>query len=175
MTIPPPGKPLRVLPFEFPLKYFMALIAGHHGFGRISSILSINIRNRLVAMKQIIDSLPKQVDAALEEHARAARALATKARSLFTIIFAASAIWMWSQQSNAKYLYLLLTAAWMVAASIGATLKRSSNSSITAGTMIDLTIIHLGLAAFVSQGLFKTFGSELYLCYFPILAIAAHH
>jgi len=126
-------------------------------------------------MKQIIDSLPKQVDAALEEHARAARALATKARSLFTIIFAASAIWMWSQQSNAKYLYLLLTAAWMVAASIGATLKRSSNSSITAGTMIDLTIIHLGLAAFVWQGLFKTFGSELYLCYFPILAIAAHH
>jgi hypothetical protein len=126
-------------------------------------------------MKQIIDRLPKQVDAALEEQARAARILATKARSLFTIIFAASTIWVWNQQSNAKYVYLLLTAAWMVAPATGATLKKSSDSSATAGTMIDLTIIHLGLAAFVWQGQFTTFGFELYLCYFPILALTAYH
>jgi hypothetical protein len=126
-------------------------------------------------MKQIKDRLPKQVDAALDEHARAARTLATRARALFAVIFAVSAIWMWNQQSNAKYLYLLLTAAWMVVAATGATLKRSSDSSVTAGTMIDLTIIHLGLAAFVWQGLFTTFGSEIYLCYFPILAITACH
>src|SRR5262245_28747777 len=107
-------------------------------------------------MKQIIDRLPKQVDAALEEHARASRILATKARLLFTIIFAVSAIWMWNQQSDAKYVYLLLTAAWMVVMATGATLKRSSDSSVTAGTMIDLTIVHLGMAAFVWQGLFTT-------------------
>ena len=125
-------------------------------------------------MKQIIDRLPKQVDAALEEHARASRILATKARLLFTIIFAVSAIWMWNQQSDAKYVYLLLTAAWMVVMATGATLKRSSDSSVTAGMMIDLTIVHLGMAAFVWQGLFTTFGFGLYLCYFPILALTSH-
>src|SRR4030095_4178755 len=39
----------------------------------------------------------------------------------------------------------------------------------------DLTIVHLGLAAFAWQGMFKTFGSGLYLCYFPILALTANH
>jgi len=41
-------------------------------------------------------------------------------------------------------------------------------------TMIDLTIVHLGLAAFAWQGLFPGLGSEIFLCYFPILAIAAN-
>ncbi|HKQ79554.1 MAG TPA: PP2C family protein-serine/threonine phosphatase [Blastocatellia bacterium] len=126
-------------------------------------------------MKQIKDRLPKQVDAALEEHARAARILATKARSLLTLIFTASAVWMWNQQSNAKYVYLLLAAAWMVVTVTGATLKKSSDSGAAAETMIDLTIVHLGLAAFAWQGLFATFGFGLYLCYLPILALTAQH
>lgn len=125
-------------------------------------------------MKQLKDRLPKQVDAALNEHARAVRSWATRARSLFAIIFAASAVWMWNHPSNAKYLYLLLTAAWMLAAAAGAALKRSSKADVTAVTMIDLTIVHLGLAAFVWQGLFPKLGSGVYLCYFPILAIAAN-
>ena len=126
-------------------------------------------------MKQIIDRLPNQVDAALEEHARAARRLANRARALYILIFAASAIWAWNNQSNAKYVYLSLTSAWMVVTATGAALKRSSDATITAWTMIDLTIVHLGLAAFVWQGLYTTFGSEIYLCYFPILALTANY
>ena len=125
-------------------------------------------------MKQIMDRLPKKVDAALDEHARAVRIWATKTRSLFTNIFAASTIWVWNQPSSAKYVYLLLTAAWMVVAASEVALKRSPEANVTAGTMIDLTIVHAGLIAFVWQGLFPTFGFGLYLCYFPILALTAH-
>jgi hypothetical protein len=125
-------------------------------------------------MKQLKDRLPEQVNAALDELARAAEGRATKARALFAVIFAASAIWMWNHPSNAKYLYLLLTAAWMTMAAIGGALKKSSNENVTMMTMIDLTIVHLGLAAFVWQGLFPKIGSGVYLCYFPILAIAAN-
>ncbi|MGH9768103.1 MAG: PP2C family protein-serine/threonine phosphatase [Blastocatellia bacterium] len=125
-------------------------------------------------MKQLKDRLPKQVDAALDEHARAAEGWATILRALFTIIFAVSAISMWNHPSNAKYLYLLLTAAWMVLAAIGVTLKKSSDAHVTAMTIVDLTIVHLGLGTFVWQGLFPTLGSGLYLCYFPILAVAAN-
>ncbi|MGH9754887.1 MAG: PP2C family protein-serine/threonine phosphatase, partial [Blastocatellia bacterium] len=89
-------------------------------------------------------------------------------------VFAASAIWNWNNPSNAKYLYLELTAAWMAPLAVGAVLKKSSDANLTAMTMIDLTIVHLGLAAFVWQGLFPSPGSDIFLCYFPILAIAAN-
>jgi hypothetical protein len=125
-------------------------------------------------MKQLKDRLPKQVDEALNEQARAAEGWATRARALFVLIFAASTIWNWNNQSNAKYLYLQLTAAWMVMAVVGAVLKKSSDATLTVLTMIDLTIVHLGLAGFVWQGLFPGLGSDMFICYFPILAIAAN-
>jgi Stage II sporulation protein E (SpoIIE) len=128
----------------------------------------------LAAIKQLKDRLPKQVDEALNEQARAAEGWATRARALFAVVFAASAIWTWNDPSNAKYLYLQLTAAWMVMAAVGAVLKKSSDANLTTMTMIDLTIIHLGLAAFVWQGLFPGQGSDIFLCYFPILAVAAN-
>src|SRR5215831_17933217 len=125
-------------------------------------------------MKQLKDRLPKQVDEALNEQARAAEGWATKARSLFAVVFAASAIWTWNNPSSAKYVYLQLTAAWIVMAAVGAALRKSPDANLTAMTMIDLTIVHLGLAAFVWQGLFPGSGSDIFLCYFPILAIAAN-
>jgi serine phosphatase RsbU (regulator of sigma subunit) len=137
------------LPFVFPLKYF-------------------------IAMKQLKDRLPKQVDVALEKWARAAEAWAARVRLIFALTFAASAGWMWSHPSNAKYVYLLLTSAWMVAMAVGAMMKRSSEASVTAMTMIDLTVVHLGLVAFVWQGLFPGLGAGVYLCYFPVLAVAAN-
>ncbi|HZF39117.1 MAG TPA: PP2C family protein-serine/threonine phosphatase [Blastocatellia bacterium] len=125
-------------------------------------------------MKQLKDCLPKQVDEALNEQARAAEGWATRARSLFAVIFAVSAIWTWNNPSNAKYIYLELAAAWMVMAAVGAVLKKSPDANPSRMTMIDLTIVHLGLAAFVWQRLFPGLGSDIFLCYFPILAIAAN-
>src|SRR2546428_1443494 len=152
----------------------MALIAGRHRFGRVTFNSINRLKDKLVAMKQLKDRLPKQVDEALNEQARAAEGWATKARSLFAVVFAASAIWTWNNPSSAKYVYLQLTAAWMVMAAVGAVLKKSPAANLTTMTMIDLTIAHLGLAAFVWQGLFPGSGSDIFLCYFPILAIAAN-
>ncbi len=156
------------------MKYFMASIAAHHRSGRISFNPINKLKDELVAMKQLKDRLPKQVDEALNEQARAAEGWATKARSLFAVVFAASAIWTWSDPSNAKYVYLQLAAAWMVMAAVGAVWKKSPGANLTTMTMIDLTIVHLGLAAFVWLGLFPGLGSDIFLCYFPILAIAAN-
>jgi hypothetical protein len=123
-------------------------------------------------MKQLKDRLPKQVDEALDEQAYAAEGWAIKARWLFAVVFAASAIWTWNNPSNAKYIYLQLAAAWTAMAAVSAVLKKSPDANLTTMTMIDLTIVHLGLAAFVWQGLFPEFGYDIFLCYFPILAIA---
>ena len=156
------------------MKYFMASIAGRRRSGRISFNPINRLKDKLVVMKQLKDRLPKQVDEALNEQALAAEGWATKTRSLLAVVFAASAIWTWNNPSNAKYVYLQLTAAWMVMAAVGAVLKKSPGANLTTMTMIDLTIVHLGLAAFVWQGLFPGLGSEIFLCYFPILAIAAN-
>jgi hypothetical protein len=156
------------------MKYFMASIVGRRRSGRISFNSIYRLKDKLVVMKQLKDRLPKQVDEALNEQARAAEGWATKTRSLFAVVFAASVIWTWNNPSNAKYVYLLLTAAWVVMAAVGAVLKKSPGANLTAMTMIDLTIVHLGLAAFVRQGLFPGLGSDIFLCYFPILAIAAN-
>jgi hypothetical protein len=125
-------------------------------------------------MKQLKDRLPKQVDEALNEQARAAESWATRTRWIFAVIFAASAIWNWSNPSKAKYIYLELAGAWVVMAALGGALKKSPDANLTRMTMIDLTVVHLGLAAFVWQGLFPGLGSDTFLCYFPILAIAAN-
>ena len=70
-----------------------------------------------------------QVDEALNEQALAAEGWATKTRSLFAVVFAASAIWTWNNPSNAKYVYLQLTAAWMVMAAAGAVKKIAGRQS----------------------------------------------
>ncbi|HEU0174888.1 MAG TPA: PP2C family protein-serine/threonine phosphatase [Blastocatellia bacterium] len=152
----------------------MTSIASRHRFGRVSVNPIDKLKDKLVAMKQLKDRLPKQVDEALNEQARAAEGWATKARWLFAVIFAASAIWTWNNPLNAKYIYLQLAGAWMVMAAVGAVSNKSPDANLTTMTMIDLTIVHLGLAAFVWRRLFPGLGSDIFLCYFPILAIAAN-
>jgi hypothetical protein len=98
------------------MKYFMASIAGRRRSGRISFNPINRLKDKLVVMKQLKDRLPKQVDEALNEQALAAEGWATKTRSFFAVVFAASAIWTWNNPSNAKYVYLQLTAVWMVMA-----------------------------------------------------------
>ncbi|MBO0860309.1 MAG: serine/threonine-protein phosphatase [Chloracidobacterium sp.] len=125
-------------------------------------------------MKQLKDRLPKQVDEALNEQALASEGWATRTRWIFAVIFTVSAIWNWKNPSKAKYIYLELAGAWMLMAAIGGALRKSPIPTLTRMTMIDLTIVHLGLAAFVWQGLFPGFGPDTFLCYFPILAITAN-
>ena len=80
--------------------------------GRPRFLQPNKLKDKLVAMKQLKDRLPKQVDEALNEQARAAESWATRTRWIFAVIFAASAIWNWNNPSKAKYIYLELAGAW---------------------------------------------------------------
>ncbi len=129
----------------------------------------------IIAVKQLKDRLPKLVDSALDVHARAADNWAGKVRLIFAIVSAAAALWFWNSGSNAKFIYLALAIIWLVV-TIAVNLRSKngvSDSIVTATTMIDLTVVHLGLLAFVQQGLFPNIGSGLFLCYFTILAVAS--
>lgn len=127
-----------------------------------------------MTIQQLKDRLSKQLDAALEEHVRAAEGWASKVRLVFALVFAASAAWLWNHYSTAKYIYLGLAVAWLVALGLGLAAKQLSDAGVRMMTLLDLTIVHLGLAAFVQQGLFPRVGAGVYLCYFPLLAIAAN-
>src|SRR5262249_35256200 len=110
------------------MAYFMASIA-RSPQGRSRFLQPNKLKDKLVAMKQLKDRLPKQVDEALNEQSRAAEGWAIKTRWLFAFVFAASAIWTWNNPSNAKYIYLQLAAAWVVVAAIGAALKKSPDAN----------------------------------------------
>ncbi|MGH9800911.1 MAG: hypothetical protein ACRD82_11155, partial [Blastocatellia bacterium] len=129
-----------------------------------------------VLLKQLQDSLPNKVEVALAEHVRVAEGWATKVRLWLAITSLVSAYWMWNHHSKAKNVYLAFAALWLVTMFVVGALNRrnTSDSLATKTTMFDLTIVHLGLAAFVHHGLFPKIGAGVFLCYFPILAVAAN-
>lgn len=130
----------------------------------------------MLALKQLQENLPKQMEEVLAEHVLSAESWATTIRLWFAVTCGLAAFWTWDHQSNARWIYLSLAVVWVVAmiAIKGASKGRASSSLITATTLLDLTIIHLGLAAFVQQGLFPKIGAGIFICYFPVLAVAAN-
>ncbi|HMV47381.1 MAG TPA: PP2C family protein-serine/threonine phosphatase [Blastocatellia bacterium] len=128
------------------------------------------------AIKLIQERIPQQVDVALAEHVRSAESWATKVRLWFAVTSVIAAGWMWEHHSNVRMIYLILAAVWLLTAIAVGALARSgaSESLVSKTTLLDLTIVHLGLAAFVQQGLFPKLGAGVFLCYFPILAVAAN-
>lgn len=129
----------------------------------------------MFALKQLQESLPSRVDAALTEHASGADKLATKVRLWLAITSLLSAYWMWNHHSQAGNIYLALAGLWLVTmfVSNALTSKGASLGLVGKITMFDLTVVHLGLAAFVQHSLFPKIGAGIFLCYFPILAVAA--
>ncbi|MDX2043472.1 MAG: PP2C family protein-serine/threonine phosphatase [Acidobacteriota bacterium] len=128
-----------------------------------------------VLLKQLQDSLPNKVETALAEHVRVAENWATKIRLWLALTSLVAAYWMWDHHSNAKIIYLAFAALWLVTMFVASALtKRNASLSLaTKTTFFDLTIVHLGLVAFVFNGLFPKIGAGIFLCYFPILAVAA--
>ncbi|MDX2033694.1 MAG: PP2C family protein-serine/threonine phosphatase [Blastocatellia bacterium] len=125
-------------------------------------------------MKRLRENLPKQMEAALSEHARLAERWAGIVRLIFAIVSAGAALRLWDHHSNAGTIYLALAIVWTAAWILGRLLvHRAVDSGIAATTLLDVTIVNLGLVAFVSQGLFPQLGAGLFLCYFPILAVVA--
>lgn len=129
-----------------------------------------------MSVKLLQDRLPKQVDAALASHISSAEGWATKIRLWFAITSLLAASWIWNHPSNAGKVYVALAVVWfLVAIVVRVITKRgASESLVSMTTLVDVTIVHLGLAAFVQQGLFPKIGAGIFLCYFPILAVAAN-
>lgn len=125
-------------------------------------------------MTLLKDRLTRQVEASLEAHVQAAEGWAGKVRLLFALMFAAAAAWVWNHPSDAKFIYLALAGAWALLGLFSLTAKQAAAANVTALTLADITIAHLGLITFVQQGLFPRLGAGIYLCYFPILAVAAN-
>lgn len=128
-----------------------------------------------VLLKQLQDSLPNKVETALAEHVRVAESWATKIRLWMALTSLVAAYWMWNHHSKATTIYLAFAGLWLVTIFVVSALsKRNATEAMaTKTTLFDLTIVHLGLAAFIQQGLFPKIGAGIFLCYFPILAVAA--
>lgn len=129
----------------------------------------------VIPIKQLKDRLPGQVEAALGEHAKLAEGIATKLRYLFALSFLASAVWIWTHAPAARNLYLAFAAVWAVlAVTVSLWSRRGATQSLVSRTtFLDTSVIHLAILAFVMQGLFPVLGPGIFLCYFPVLAVAA--
>ncbi len=130
----------------------------------------------MLVLKQLQENLPKQMEEVLAEHVLSAESWATVIRFWFAVTSFMAAFWMWDHRSNARLIYLSSGVVWLVAMiAIKALVKGKASTALVSGTtLFDVTIIHLALAAFVQQGLFPKIGAGVFLCYFPILAVAAN-
>jgi hypothetical protein len=119
-------------------------------------------------MKKLKNSLPQQAEELLAQHAQQTESLAGQVRLGLGLICLAAAVWSWQKSPNAAPTYLLFATLWLVA-TFAARLRASSELN----ALIDITLVHLGLLAFIVQGFFPTLGGGVALFYFPILAAIA--
>ncbi|MBK9315011.1 MAG: SpoIIE family protein phosphatase [Acidobacteria bacterium] len=128
-----------------------------------------------VALKRLKEGMPEQITEALDKHIVAAARWATIVRAVFALTYAAAGIRLWSHQSNARIIYLGMAVIWAILAIVISVRAKSaaSDSLVSTAAMIDVTVVNIGLLAFVQQGLFPHIGAGLFMSYFPILAVAA--
>lgn len=134
------------------------------------------------AIKLIKNNFSSHLDAALTEHVRATESWAGKVRLFFAVAFAAATGWTWDRPDNTKLICLALTIGWVAVMLVVRSRqgRGATTSQVTANTLIDVTVINLGLLALLNHGqqghlgLFAELGTGLFLCYFPLLAVAAN-
>src|SRR5437870_791046 len=114
-----------------------------------------------MSVKLLQERLPQQVDAALASHVGPAVGWATMVRFWFAVTSLLAAVGTWNHASNARMIYLALAIVWqLMAVTVSALTKRGATESlISATTLLDITIVHLGLIVFVQQGLFPKLGA----------------
>jgi hypothetical protein len=122
-------------------------------------------------MKKLKESLTTQVNELLAKHASEAEKLASQVRLGLAITCLAGAAWSWRKVPGATSLYLIFAAVWLVAMFAGK--LRAKRGASDVGTLIDITLVHLGLLAFIVKGYFPWLGGGIALFYFPVLLAAA--
>jgi hypothetical protein len=125
-----------------------------------------------IALKRLKSDLPRHVDAALDQHALKANRWATRARiALGVITFIAA--WVYPATPEIDPVLGVIAAAWIALALAAHFLTRnnSSDSLVRTTTLLDFTVLHVGLIAgtrLESSGFLL-----LLFCYFPLLAIVS--
>jgi hypothetical protein len=125
----------------------------------------------LQTMGKLKDSLSQQADELLNQQAAKAESWASQVRLGLALTSLGAALWGWQYAPAVTTLYLLNAALWVVAFLAGK--ARAKSGAQDTMTLIDITLVHLGLLAFIVQGFFPSLGGGLALFYFPILVAAA--
>jgi hypothetical protein len=125
-------------------------------------------------MKLLKERLPNLVDEALGQHTRFAEGWAGNLRLFFAGMFFSAGFRSGGDFPSAKSIYISLAVGWLILYLIGKIwAKPGTDSKVTIATLLDFSLLNLGLLLFTSRGLFADFSTGLYLSYYPLLAIAA--
>lgn len=121
-------------------------------------------------MKKILTQIPTQIDHVFRQGAEEAARTAYFLRIFFCLLFAVAAFWSASDEA-ALFIYGTLAALWLLAASALNLLKKAV--SFILAIWMDVAILSLGLLLCSWFGVFNAKGFLVFLCYFPVLALAA--
>ena len=127
------------------------------------------------AIKLIKNNFTAHLDEALNEHVKGAERWAGRVRLMLAFIFGVSAFWIWEREGNGRLICLGLMIVWLAMRLLARARQRSGASTrlVTLYTLIDISIVNLGMAAFAQQG-YSLDSTGLFLAYFPLLAVAAN-
>jgi hypothetical protein len=127
------------------------------------------------AIKLIKNNFTAHLDEALNEHVKAAERWAGRVRLMLALVFGASAFWIWEREESGRLICLGLMIAWLAMRLLARARQRAGASTrlVTLYTLIDISIVNLGMAAFAQQG-YTLASTGLFLAYFPLLAVAAN-
>ena len=122
-------------------------------------------------MKKILDQIPHHIDQAFRQFAVATGKSANLLRWLFCCMFAVASLWSWANDATALFIYPAVALLWFIAAVIFRVFGKADLFILA--TWVDLAIISTGLALCAGFGVFNAKGWLLFVCYFPVLALAA--
>lgn len=125
-----------------------------------------------IALKRLKSDLPRNIDAALDQHALKANQWATRARiALGVITFIAA--WVYPVTPEIDPVLGVIAAVWIVLALATHFLTRnnSSDSLVRITTLLDFTVLHAGLI--VGTRIESSGFLLLLFCYFPLLAVVS--
>lgn len=125
-------------------------------------------------MKEFKERFPKLVDEAFEQHLRSSERWANYVRLFFAGMFLSIGLSSWVVDRTAGPNYLTIGVCWLFVFLLAKLWSRNpAASKIALVTLLDFTILNLGLLLFTLDGEFSGYNTTLYLCYYPLLAIAA--
>ncbi|MBS1812191.1 MAG: serine/threonine-protein phosphatase [Acidobacteria bacterium] len=121
-------------------------------------------------MKKILDQIPQSTDSTFRQFAFSAGKSANLLRWFYCLMFAVSSLWSLNDNAPTIFIYPVLTVLWLTVAMLFGYFHKSDVFILS--IWIDLAIITTGLLLCAVFGVFNAKGFNIFLCYFPVMAIA---